>query len=100
MSGQTNGRPPVCRLLRVAMRHDVKQFFEVLKFFSQESVYTNEQTYNLVIEACTRSKKIDKAMSYVGQMRKMRYHPKVSLSLALSRAHSLWGTRQPQLDRC
>lgn len=72
------------QLLQVVLRHDVRKCVKVAGTMSEfPGVYANQQTFGIVIEACTRTKRLEEAIGFVNQMRKMRYSPRPVMLLKL-----------------
>ena len=64
-------------LLQVVLKHNVQKCVKVAGTMSEfPGVYANQQTFSIVIEACTRTKRLEEAIGFVNQMRKMRYSPR------------------------
>ncbi len=71
-------------LLQVVLRHDVQKCVKVAGTMSEfPGVYANQQTFGIVIEACTRTKRLEEAIGFVNQMRKMRYSPRPVMLIKL-----------------
>ena len=71
-------------LLQVVLRHDVAKCVKVAGTMSEfPGVYANQQTFGIVIEACTRTNRLEEAIGFVNQMRKMRYSPRPVLLIKL-----------------